>query len=334
MKNWKKYINYALYAIGLGIVGYLILEYNPVLIFEQITEMSWYFLAIIALWAIVYVLNAASWSYIIKSNSVKLPFSLIYGLTISGYAINYITPFVMLGGEPYRVLTLDKYMPRQKATIVVLQNSVMHIYSHIWYWVLGLIILIFELGLNVSNYILILASAFFIIGMFFLFNRLFNRNFTHSIYSNLSKLTLFNKLTQKYGDKAEYFLNLDRQMSTFYEDKNSFYKSLSFEFFGRIIGALEFLIILRAIGIDISIAESIYISAASSLIANIIFFMPMQLGIREGSLYFIFQSLGINAELGIFVSLVTRIRELFCIIAGFMIIPFISKKNKVKIYEN
>jgi uncharacterized protein (TIRG00374 family) len=332
MKSSKKYYKIAFYAIGIAILLYLMNEYGFTTIWQQIREVSWYFLAIVLLGGVVYLLNAFAWKTIIDTSNEKISFRKIYGLVVAGYGINYITPFVGLGGEPYRIMALSKTMSKSKAATLVSQYSLMHMYSHIWFWLLGLMIMILNLGIGNSNLWIYLVSFVLIAVMFVLFTNLFRNGFLYRTFKFASKIPLINRIAERYSDKQEEIKKLDKEIAFLYnENKASFYKSLLIEIISRIINALEFMIILMAIGVDISVLDAIYISAASSLIANIVFFLPMQIGVREGGLYFVMSTLGMNPGLGIILGLVSRLREFVWIAIGFLIMPIIDRKTKMEL---
>ena len=70
----------------------------------------------IALWAVIYLMNAASWYIILRDDRrVSISFPYIYRLTVSGYVLNYVTPLGLLGGEPYRIMELAPRVGRAKA---------------------------------------------------------------------------------------------------------------------------------------------------------------------------------------------------------------------------
>ena len=323
----KKYFKILLYLAGLIAIALMINNYGIVLMLEKISQVSWYFIPILFVWLAVYLLNAMSWKFIINSKSDKVSFSKILGLTISGYAINYVTPFVSLGGEPYRMSVLGKEITGSRSAAAVLLYSMMHMYSHVWFWILGLIIMLVSLGLEGNNIMIIGCSVIFTGLLLIIFMSLFKKGFIIKLHKILVQLPLIGKILSEkhYIAKLE---EIDVLISDFYQnDKSGFYKSLGFELVSRIVASFEFFLILKAIGINISFADAIYISAASSLIANIIFFIPMQLGVREGSLAFIIATLSLAPGLGLFVSLTTRIREIFWIAAGFLIIPILNKRT-------
>ncbi|MEJ2613628.1 MAG: lysylphosphatidylglycerol synthase domain-containing protein, partial [Ignavibacteriaceae bacterium] len=131
-----------------------------------------------------------------------------------------------------------------------------------------------------------------------------------------------NKLRQRKNS----LLLIDQQITDLYLNrKKAFYFALISEYTGRIIGSLEFYFILVAIGVNVAIIQSFFINAGSSIIMNVLFFIPFELGTREGSLYLVLQSLGFAAGLGIFVAIVNRIREFFWIMIGLLLIQIKGK---------
>jgi hypothetical protein len=72
-------------------------------------------------------------------------------------------------------------------------------------------------------------------------------------------------------------------------------------------------------GLLITFVHSILILAFTSLFANIIGFLPMQLGVQEGGFVISIAALGLSAALGIFVSIICRVREIIWIFVGIML---------------
>ena len=72
-------------------------------------------------------------------------------------------------------------------------------------------------------------------------------------------------------------------------------------------------------GIVLTYAHSILILAFTSLFANMIGFLPMQLGVQEGGFVISIAALGLTAALGIFVSIICRVREIIWIVIGLLL---------------
>ena len=64
----------------------------------------------------------------------------------------------------------------------------------------------------------------------------------------------------------------------------------------------------------------ITVESIQSLIGNLFFFMPMQLGAREGGFLLVFSILSLAAAHGVYVSLGMRIRELVWSVLGLALI--------------
>ena len=88
---------------------------------------------------------------------------------------------------------------------------------------------------------------------------------------------------------------------------------------------MEIWFILLVIMPEASYIDSILILAFTSLFANMLFFMPLQLGGREGGFLMSAKGLTMTVSAGIFVALLVRIRELIWTAIGMLLIK-IGKK--------
>ena len=77
---------------------------------------------------------------------------------------------------------------------------------------------------------------------------------------------------------------------------------------------------MQAINRTITFGDSVLIESLQSLISNLFFFMPMQMGAREGGFVIVYGILSIPLAYGVFVSLCKRIRELFWTLVGVVLI--------------
>ena len=191
--------------------------------------------------------------------------------------------------------------------------------------------------MNTTLDIIILIAFIVISILIYVFILMYKNGFVVTLSKFVRKLPFTKNIYSKIKEKESSISDVDNLIRDFYNNnKAAFSRSLVFEYLARIIGALEFEFILKAIGIDIDFKDAVYISAASSLIMNIVFFMPFQLGSREGGLYLIFQSLSLSPGIGIYTGLVNRLREFFWIFVGLVLISFTGNgrsKGKKKIME-
>lgn len=322
------------FLIGFAMLSIMICKLGVQTIFENIAKTKWWFLAIIGLWLIIYLLNALAWYYIIGKEKKKIGFKRILKYTISGFAINYITPLVSLGGEPYKVLELNKHIEKNHSIATVISYNMMHIFSHFFFWLTAVIVLLIKLELKSTHIIYLVIALFICLSVIYLFYAAYKKGIVNTAISLLAKLYFARLLVKNIKDKKDLLKNVDEHIISLHSNRiKDFYKILFLEYLARIIGCFEFYFILKAILTDISFYEAFLISAGSSLFANLFFFIPMQIGSRESGFFLVFESLKLSPAIGVYVSLVTRIREFFWILIGLILIKIKPKQNII-IFEN
>ena len=308
----------------LGAIALCIMVYSIGLdtIIGNIRKTGWWFFAIIGIWVVVYLLNASSWRVILRDEDTPhVSFWNILKPTISGYAINYITPVVALGGEPYRILDMCRHVGGKKATSSVLLYSMMHIMSHFLFWLSAAVLTVAWLRPSwVVNVTLGLVAVLCIAGILF-FLKAYSKGLLMKGIRIAGKIPYIKKWVQQIdGERLGKIEETDRQIAHLYTCRRSdFYKSLSLEYLSRIVSCLEVYFIVLALGMNFTFLDSVIIIAITSLIANLMFFAPMQLGTREGGFLLAFQGIAMSSGLGIYVSIITRIRETFWIMIGLLL---------------
>lgn len=334
----SKIFNYKTLFFLFGIIMLVFLVYKLGLqtITENLIKTGWWFIPVIGIWLIIYQFNALAWYYIIGDEKKEIGYKKILKYTISGFAINYITPIVSLGGEPYKVLELNKHLEKKHSIATVISYNLMHTFSHFFFWLTAIIALLVSIELkNINSIFLILALLICLIVILLIYS-VYKKGIVKTSIRLLAKLYFARILVKKIKDKQELLDNVDFHITSLYlKRKNDFYSILIFEYLARILGCYEFLFILKAISLNISFYYAFLISAGSSLFANLFFFIPMQIGSRESGLYLVFKGLNLTPAVGVYVSLVTRIRELFWILIGLILIKIkIKPKQEIIKAEN
>ena len=93
---------------------------------------------------------------------------------------------------------------------------------------------------------------------------------------------------------------------------------------------IEVWLILNVLTTDVSFVSCVLIVAFSSLLANLLFFLPMQLGGREGGFALAVGGLSISGGFGVYTALITRVRELFWIVIGLVLMKMGNKKQEIR----
>ena len=132
------------------------------------------------------------------------------------------------------------------------------------------------------------------------------------------------RFSETHKEKLE---NIDKQIALLHQQKKStFYSALFLEYLARIVSCLEVWLILNVLTTNVSFVSCILIVAFSSLLANLLFFLPMQLGGREGGFALAVGGLSLSGAYGVYAALITRVRELFWIVIGLALMKIGNKK--------
>jgi len=286
----------------------------------------------IALWAGIYLMNAASWYVILRDDRrVNISFPYIYRLTVSGYVLNYVTPLGLLGGEPYRIMELAPRVGRAKAASSVILYSMMHVFSHFWFWLLGVVLFVVMYPVDPGLGILLTVIAAVSLLVIYFFMKGYRRGLVVKTFRLLSHVPYVNRWSARFYEKnAEALARVDSQIAALHaQRKRTFYLSLGLELLARIVSSLEIYFLMRILTPEVTVVDSILIMAFSSLFSNLLFFMPMQIGAREGSIALVADRLHLTAGYGLFTGILCRIRELCWIVIGLVLIKVNGRRSTI-----
>jgi uncharacterized membrane protein YbhN (UPF0104 family) len=142
---------------------------------------------------------------------------------------------------------------------------------------------------------------------------------------------MLNKFSGAVEEKNAILHDIDTNTAELYRfRKASFIAANIFEYLSRLVATFEFYFILKAVGFNPTILETFIINAGLGLIANMFFIVPFELGVKEGGLYAVLGFLNYTPSMGIFIGIVNRLRELFWILIGLLLILMTNKKSQNK----
>lgn len=307
------------------------LDFNEV--WNGLCHAGYWSVAVIVLWAFLYIFNTASWYIIINSGGkTKVRFAWLYKITISGFALNYATPGGLLGGEPYRIMALSPIIGTERATSSVILFAMTHIFSHFWFWILSVALYLLTRPLNTFMTTLLIAiSVFCLLGLWF-FIVGYRKGLAMRAMHLMQHLPFVKRWAEPFINSHRQQLDtIDSQIASLHKQNTStFINAVLLELMCRICSAAEIYFVLRVLMPSANFADCILILAFTSLVANILFFIPLQLGGREGGFLMSAAGLGLKASDGAFIALIVRVRELLWTGIGLLMIKFDSKKGKTK----
>ncbi|MDE6808349.1 MAG: flippase-like domain-containing protein [Prevotella sp.] len=340
MKWTKQKVNNLFFFLGVVTVVVMMFTFDVSLVelWNHICHAGYWLIPIVGVWFIIYAINAWAWYCIIRSNKnpdESVSFLRVYRLTITGYALNYATPVGGLGGEPYRIIELSKNISQDHAASSVILYAMMHIFAHFWFWFISIfiyLVLVLIGDLPITTTIAVVLALIFALCLlaFYVFSKGYRNGLVVKTIRWLGKIPGLKGWSRRFLERhTETLRNVDEQIASLHkQNKRSFYESLMLEYFSRIVQSLEIFFMLLLFGVDcgggptgllLTFRHSILILAFTSLFAKLIGFLPMQLGVQEGGFVLSIAALGLSAALGIFVSIICRVREIIWIVVGLVL---------------
>ena len=322
---------FLLFGVAAIIVMLCTFDVDYTQLYSHLLRAGLYLPAVIGVWIFVYAFNAWAFQIIVNSgtHSKHLSFRHAYKLTVSGFAFSYTTPFGF-GGGPYRVMELSSYIGVPRAMSSVVLYSMMHILSHICLWSSAAVLfaIVYTEKMTTFLWTLFMIFTVVLVVVLFVFHLCYKKGVIVKLVTPLLHLPFAKKRPRTFYDKhADDMQKVDDNIAYLHSQPRAFYQSLLFEYVARVINALEYYFILLSLGVNLSFWDAILVLAFSSLIGNLLFFLPMQLGAREGGLSLIVKILGLTAPgIGIITSLYTRVRELVWIFIGVSLVKVGNKK--------
>ena len=331
MKWTKQKVNNLFFFLGIAVVVVMLFTFDVsfVELWEHLCRAGYWLVPIIGIWAVIYGINAWAWLVIIRDN---VSFLRIYRLTITGYALNYATPVGGLGGEPYRIMELSKDIGNQRAASSVILYAMMHVLAHftLWFSTIFLYLALAAIGdlpfTMATAAVLAIVAVFCLIAFYFLAKG-YRHGLAFKMIRWLGHIPGLQGWSTRFLERhTEALHNIDSQIASLHkQEKRAFYASLFLEYVARIVQSLEIMFMLLLFGIDcgggltgltLTFLHSVLILSFTTLLSNLIGFLPMQLGVQEGGFVISIAAMGLSAALGLFVSIICRVREIVWIIIG------------------
>ena len=330
----KKYQN-GFFIFGVLIFCIMLTQLDFSATMKALLHAGYWFWAVVMLWAFLYIFNTGAWYIIINSQKDantkqdKISFGWLYKITVSGFALNYATPGGLMGGEPYRIMALAPKIGTERASSSVILYAMTHIFSHFWFWLICSVLYIIFRPMSVFMWIVLSIVIGFCLLAIWFFMKGYRRGLAVSGMRLISHIPGLRRRASRFIDSHRAQLDtIDHQIASLHnQNPRTFISVVLLELTCRFASALEVFFCLLVLYPSVNYLNCIFIVAFTTLFANMLFFMPLQLGGREGGFLMSTTGLGLPSSAGIFVALIVRIRELIWTAIGLLLIK-LEKRGK------
>ena len=324
----QKKVEIFFFVVGFGMFSYLVYKFGLGQILDNIYKAGWSLLGAVAVWSVIYILNTISWKLVLGREGKDISFPYLFMVTVSGFIINYITPFLALGGEPYKVKKLSYALGAQQSLSAVVLYRMMHLLGHMLLLLTGIIAALLFLPLNASIKGVLLFTGI-VISVVISFTLIGHRG---GIFKRLQhffgKYNIFKKISGWLNGHEDQLEDMDRIFtSTYRTQRRRFYGALAAEYLSRALMGFEVYVIVSGVGMHISLVSALFVYVVYSLAINILFFVPLNIGAREGGIYLGLESLALPPLFAVYFGIVMRVREFCWILLGLLFILITNEKK-------
>ena len=315
----------ALFGAGAALFAYLVGQIGLGQLAADAARTGWMFVPIVGLYALVYACSALAWRLTMASDppSRRPSFWRLWIVLVSSGALNVLTPVINAGGEPYRVAALGPWLGKRRAAGSVILHRMVHSLSYVLVWLtaVGLAVLFLPPSTPAFVYLLLALVGVVLLGIIALFLFAHRRGVLERILNVMHRVPLVTRLARLLEPRRAVVVELDRQIVDFYHGQpRRFWQAIGLEYLSRCIFMLELMLIATSVGLALGYWRAFTIGGLEAMLGNVLFFVPFELGAREGAYYGLFNLFGIDPQFGLYTSIVSRVRDFVWIGAGLLLI--------------
>jgi uncharacterized protein (TIRG00374 family) len=304
--------------LGLALLGVLVTQVDLTKVKIYLSEMGWAFPLIFLPYAVVYCCDTLGWRFAFGP-ALSVPFHTLFLTRVGGEAVNNLTPFAYLGGEPVKAHVLTRFqVPIIQGMAASIIAKLLISISQFFFVILGGILALSHLVTR-PDVLWPLVVIILIVGVLL-------AGLSYGLRVGLFTI-LFGvldrwRLTPSFLERWRAQLRqLDETIGDFSRQHPSLLVvSLGFHLLGWVLGSLEVLAIFYAVGFPLSVREAIAIEALASVVKAMAFFIPGSLGVQDGGNVLLLALFGYPSSFGLTFSLVRRMREFLWICIGLLVL--------------
>ncbi|HET7791009.1 MAG TPA: lysylphosphatidylglycerol synthase transmembrane domain-containing protein [Gemmatimonadales bacterium] len=311
----------ALFLLGGSAFAYILSRIGFTSLLASARATWWVLIPLVAIGGVVYLCNSAATWLVLADEPSRPPFGRVYALTVSGFSLNFLTPMVNLGGEPYKAAGFAPWLGGRRAAGVVIVYQMLHTLGMILTFLAGIALALLLVPSDPRLAWSLTALFVALVAAFALLLWVHREGGLERLLDFLHRVPGLSRVARLVEPRRESLALLDEQIRRFYRAHRArFALAVLLEFLGRGLLLLEYYFVLLSLSIDVGLARGFMIGALASLASNVLFFLPYELGAKEGSLYVLFRMVGLRPALGVYAALIARLRDLAWIGIGLLLI--------------
>ena len=313
----------ALFLLGATVFGYLVSRIGIGQVAADAINTGLMFVPILLLYGLVYACSAAAWQLTMGIDGHRPSYWRTFGVTVAAGALNFLTPLINAGGEPFRAAAIAPWLGKRRAAGSVILHRMLNAFTYVLVWFTAIVLAFPLLPRDTPTIVLIVLAIvgvvlLAIIGLFLSAHR---SGLLERLLDVLQRLPFIRRLGTLIEPRRSMLAELDQQITEFYHRSPSrFVQAILLEYLSRCVFMLEIVLIVASLGYHLGYLRAFTIGGLEAIAGNVLFLIPFELGAREGAYYLLFQLFGLDPQLGLYTSIVGRVRDFAWIAAGLVLV--------------
>jgi glycosyltransferase 2 family protein len=272
---------------------------------------GWQGLVIIALSFLIAIVGNWRWKEILKDSGVEVSFFQLFKIYLGGYAMMYLFPVLVWGGEAFRVYGLgkEKNLSWKKTFSSVITERILEWTANIIVIFLGLGFFLYKVYLPPKELIIVFGVAL----LFFIFI------LSYFYVKALGKKSIVREIVKIFAGKevsdGNGMIAVENDVFNFFQLKNhSFKKGIAISVLRALVMQARGWILILFLGKWIGFFPSLSVLGFTYLSSMIP--IPTSLGAHEAVQFYAFTSLGLTASMATAFTMIIRTGEIFVCSVG------------------
>ncbi len=297
-------------ALGLGLLALMVVRVGPLRLFAELARGGPALLLLIPISMAWFGLNTWGWRLAVDT---PVPFIPLLRAYLSAEAVNNLSPFMALGGEPLKLTLLRRRVATDNALASIIGDNVVHALSAPFFMAAGLALGVQAFRIDNALLAALLAATVLIALMAGGLWMAGGRGVAGAIARGITRR--LGRADHRWAEGAD---RVDQRLRGFLTGRTRrFWGALGLHFSGRVLGAVEAWLIMAALGVPFSFPAAMFVIAVAHAGVNLVFsFIPSQIGVQETAACLIFSAIGLDPASALALMLIRRARGFLWIGVG------------------
>jgi len=301
-----------LLVLGVIVLGALVYRVGADPILEALGRLTWWQFGLVCLpYAAITAADTLGWRFAFARD--RAPFWRLYGARLAGEALNVVTAVGAVGGEAAKAWLVRRDVAYEESVPSVIVAKTTITLAQALFLLLGLVLAWLTLPASAD---LVRAMTWLLVVEILALGGFLGAQLSGLVARGGRLLRMLGAIESIASAER-----LDHALRDYYRTQwRRFGLSLGFHLAGWLLGALDTLVILWALGVTASVTTATIVEALGSGVRFATFLVPASLGPSEAANAAAFAALGFGAGAGLAFSFIRRARQAVWVVIGLAVL--------------